>query len=125
MLPHLGEAREAPRAGELEHGGAADLLERSRFLWEAVTRQFTAYGQVWREFDAHYEMQVYDGTVISVRNRVLVDGDDPATRYARSVVWARTAAGPHAWVMRRLLVGTLESLRPAKAAVRVKVYVLE
>ena len=36
-------------------GGAADLHERSRFLWEAVTRQFTAYGQVHREFDAGYD----------------------------------------------------------------------
>ena len=36
-------------------GGAADLHERSRFLWEAVTRQFTGYGQIHREFDAYYD----------------------------------------------------------------------
>ncbi|MDQ3813558.1 MAG: hypothetical protein M3347_06360 [Armatimonadota bacterium] len=36
-------------------GGSADLHQRSRFLWDAVTRQFTAYGQVWREFDAYYD----------------------------------------------------------------------
>jgi len=36
-------------------GGASDLFERSRFLWDAVTRQFTAYGQVWQEFDAYYD----------------------------------------------------------------------
>lgn len=36
-------------------GGAADFDSRSRFLWDAVTRQFTAYGQVWREFDAYYD----------------------------------------------------------------------
>lgn len=36
-------------------GGSADLHRRSRFLWDAVTRQFTAYGQVWREFDAYYD----------------------------------------------------------------------
>ncbi len=36
-------------------GGAADLHERSRFLWDAVTRQFTGYGQVWREFDGYYD----------------------------------------------------------------------
>ncbi len=36
-------------------GGAEDLHQRSRFLWDAVTRQFTAYGQVWREFDAYYD----------------------------------------------------------------------
>jgi hypothetical protein len=36
-------------------GGDADLHERSRYLWEAVTRQFNAYGQVYREFDAYYD----------------------------------------------------------------------
>lgn len=36
-------------------GGSADLHERSRYLWEAVTRQFTEYGQVYREFDANYD----------------------------------------------------------------------
>lgn len=36
-------------------GGSADLHERSRFLWDAVTRQFSRYGQVWREFDAYYD----------------------------------------------------------------------
>ncbi|MBX3001806.1 MAG: hypothetical protein KF893_24995 [Caldilineaceae bacterium] len=36
-------------------GGSADLHERSRFLWDAITRQFTGYGQVWREFDGYYD----------------------------------------------------------------------
>ena len=36
-------------------GGSSDLHERSRFLWDAVTRQFAGYGQVYREFDAHYD----------------------------------------------------------------------
>lgn len=36
-------------------GGSAEIHAASRFLWEAVTRQFTAYGQVWREFDAYYD----------------------------------------------------------------------
>ncbi|MBV9864310.1 MAG: hypothetical protein JO316_03060 [Abitibacteriaceae bacterium] len=36
-------------------GGSAQLHNRSRFLWDAVTRQFTDYGQVWREFDAYYD----------------------------------------------------------------------
>ncbi len=36
-------------------GGSADLERRSRFLWDAVTRQFSAYGQIWREFDAYYD----------------------------------------------------------------------
>lgn len=36
-------------------GGASELHTRSRHLWEAVTRQFTAYGQIYREFDAYYD----------------------------------------------------------------------
>jgi hypothetical protein len=36
-------------------GGSDELHERSRFLWEAVTRQFRDYGQIYREFDAHYD----------------------------------------------------------------------
>ncbi|MBN1341989.1 MAG: hypothetical protein JXQ73_04875 [Phycisphaerae bacterium] len=36
-------------------GGSEDVHQRSRFLWDAVTRQFTQYGQVWREFDAYYD----------------------------------------------------------------------
>ncbi|MYD89421.1 MAG: hypothetical protein F4Y08_03640 [Caldilineaceae bacterium SB0662_bin_9] len=36
-------------------GGAADLHEQSRMLWDAVTRQFTAYGQIHREFDGYYD----------------------------------------------------------------------
>jgi hypothetical protein len=35
--------------------GSDELHRRSRHLWDAVTRQFTAYGQVWREFDAYYD----------------------------------------------------------------------
>jgi hypothetical protein len=36
-------------------GGCAEIHQRSRFLWDAITRQFTAYGQLWREFDAYYD----------------------------------------------------------------------
>ncbi|MBM4075061.1 MAG: hypothetical protein FJ267_05385, partial [Planctomycetes bacterium] len=36
-------------------GGHEDFDRLSRKLWEAVTRQFTKYGQVYEEFDAHYD----------------------------------------------------------------------
>jgi hypothetical protein len=36
-------------------GGDPALDELARREWEAITRQFTAYGQVWREFDAGYD----------------------------------------------------------------------
>lgn len=110
LVPILGGTFEGPSLRGIVLAGGAD-------------RQWVRPDGL-REFDAQYEMQEHDGTVISVRNRVLVDGDDPGTRYARSVVMAKSPAGPHAWVTRRLLVGTLESLRPAQAAVRVTVYVV-
>ena len=36
-------------------GGSTEIHELSRVYWEAVTKQFTAYGQVYREFDAYYD----------------------------------------------------------------------
>jgi hypothetical protein len=36
-------------------GGSSEIHERSRTAWEAVTKQFTGYGQVYREFDANYD----------------------------------------------------------------------
>lgn len=97
---------------------------RGRVLAGGADRQWLRPDGV-RELDALYDMQADDGSIITVCNRVIVDGDDPRTRYARSVVRAQTTSGPHAWITRRLLVGTLESLRPSRAAVRVTVYVLD
>ena len=36
-------------------GGPREILDLSTRLWNAVTRQFTEYGQVHREFDAYYD----------------------------------------------------------------------
>lgn len=36
-------------------GGSARSHEQSRFLWDAVTRQFAGFGQIHREFDAYYD----------------------------------------------------------------------
>jgi len=36
-------------------GGPEEIHALSRHLWEGVTRQFTAYGQVEREFDGYYD----------------------------------------------------------------------
>ena len=36
-------------------GGHADLAPLSEKLWDGVTRQFTRYGQIHNEFDAHYD----------------------------------------------------------------------
>ena len=36
-------------------GGPAEIHTLSRKLWDAVTRQFTAYGQIHNEFDGYYD----------------------------------------------------------------------
>jgi len=36
-------------------GGPQEINALSRRLWDAVTRQFTQYGQIHREFDAYYD----------------------------------------------------------------------
>ncbi len=76
-------------------GGSEEAHRLSRVEWDAVTRQFTEYGTVWREFDAYYdwmhhgESSIYfyyfglaDPTVAKDRERTLrfaamYTGDDP------------------------------------------------
>ena len=77
-----------------------------------------------KELDALYEMQTDDGAVITVHNQVLVDMPNPEQRYARSVVKFRAPAGPYEWLNRRVFLGTLESLKPAKNAVKITVFQL-
>lgn len=36
-------------------GGDDELYERARSIWEGITWQWTAYGQIHREFDAYYD----------------------------------------------------------------------
>jgi hypothetical protein len=74
-----------------------------------------------KELDALYELRVHDGTVLTVHNRVLID-ESIAPRYARSVLSVTAPAGPWAWLNRRVLVGTLQALRPEAAAVLVRVF---
>jgi hypothetical protein len=78
-----------------------------------------------KELDAEYEMRTHDGVTLSVRNRVLIEDVPPAPRYARSVVQITAPEGAYAWLSRRVLVGTLDSLKPARQAVRITVYALE
>ncbi|GAB5558972.1 MAG: hypothetical protein SynsKO_06190 [Synoicihabitans sp.] len=36
-------------------GGSLDLDKRNRFAWEGITKQFTRYGQIYREFDSNWD----------------------------------------------------------------------
>lgn len=79
-----------------------------------------------KELDALYEMEERDGTIITVHNRVLIDPRPDGTRYARSVIALRAPDGPHAWLNRRMFVGTLESnALPDRPAVRIHAWLLD
>ena len=72
-------------------GGDADLYRRSRFLWEAVTRQFTSYGQVWREFDAYYDWMHHGESSIYFYYFGLAD---PASHLDRARTQRRYCSSP-------------------------------
>jgi hypothetical protein len=110
MVPILGGRFEGPRL-------------RGRVLPGGADRQLLRPDGV-KELDALYEMQADDGAVITVHNCVLIDDKVQPERYARSVVQLRAPAGPHEWLNRRVFVGTLQSLQPGRAAVRITVYEL-
>ena len=81
-----------------------------------------------RELDATYELKDDDGTIIMVRNRVTIDAEQPPAgwdRYARSVVHLTVPQGPHDWLNRRVILGTLHSLRPERPIVLLRFYVWE
>lgn len=110
LVDILGGRFEGPRLRGIVLPGGAD-------------RQFLRADGI-KELDALYEMQCDDGAVLTVHNRVCIDSEAPGTRYARSVLEIRAPDGPHAWLNRRILVGTLQPLRPARQAVRIGVFVL-
>jgi hypothetical protein len=59
-----------------------------------------------------------------VVNNVLIDQPTPKQRYARSFLTVNAPTGPHDWPNRRILAGTLNSLRPSRDAVLIRVCVL-
>lgn len=78
-----------------------------------------------KELHALYEMETADGAVLTIDNRVVIDEAVQPVRYAMSCLSVSAPLGPHAWLNRRLLVGTLQPLRPQREAVRIQAFVLE
>lgn len=98
-----------------------------RVLSGGADRQRTRVDGV-RELDAIYELLADDGALLMVHNQAIVDEVKPPTgekRYVRSVVRLTAPKGPHDWLNRRLLVGTLHSLRPEKPFVFLRFHVFE
>jgi len=61
-------------------GGPDDLLPLAHKLWDAVTRQFTEYGQVHREFDGYYDWMHHGESYVSFYFFGLADPQHPAWR---------------------------------------------
>ena len=113
----LGERRMVPITGGTFEGPRI----RGTVLAGGADRQLVRKDGV-RQLDALYELRAEDGAVITVRNRVLVDDPPGGPRYAFSTLEITAPEGPHAWLNRGVCVGTLDSLRPARAAVCIRVF---
>ena len=105
-----------PILGGNFYGGPAFEGLSGAVLPGGADRQFLRADGV-KELDALYEMQIDNGPVITVHNRVTVDETRQPDRYAMSVIQVRVEEGPFGWLNRRLLVGTLQSARPRRQAV--------
>lgn len=77
-----------------------------------------------RLLDALYEMQTDDGVIITVHNQVLSRTGACGEPYRFSQVTLTAPRGPYDWLNQFVWVGTLHSLKPARNAVRVRVYKL-
>ncbi len=98
-------------------------LLRGRVLPGGADRQLLRPDGV-KQLHAVYEMQTDDGAVLTIDNWVVIDEAATPQRYARSVVAITAPAGPHAWLNRRVFVGTVHSLQPARQAVAIRIYLV-
>ena len=107
-----GTFRGGPQYPDFQGKVLATGADRQRILSEGI-----------RELDALYEMEVNDGTVLTVRNRVVINetlGTSP--RYAVSRITVDAPNGPWGWLSSRMFVGTLQSLRPDFPGVLIRGY---
>lgn len=77
-----------------------------------------------RRLHALYELQADDGTVLTILNQVTIDESVQPERYAMSHVQVTAPGGAHEWLNRRIIVGTLQVLRPQRQAVLVRTYLV-
>lgn len=78
-----------------------------------------------KELEAIYDMQLTDGPIMSIHNKVIVDEARQPQRYALSVLGVMVPSGAFEWLNRRLIIGTLESLRPAKDIVIIRAWLMD
>lgn len=113
-----GERRMVPIAGGTFEGPGL----KGKVLPGGADRQLIRRDGA-RSLDAVYELQTHDGVIISVRNRVLVrPPKDGSGRYAFSTLEIVAPEGRYGWLNDHVHVGTLDSLRPERAAVVIRVF---
>ena len=78
-----------------------------------------------RELCATYDMKTEDGAVLALVNRVTVDDSRSPERYAISVIEVSAPDGPHAWLNRRVIIGTLKSRRPEVDQVVIQAFLVD
>ncbi len=61
-------------------GGSEEVDRRHRYVWEGITKQFTRYGQIYREFDSNWDWMHHGEGYISLYPMGLVDPDDAIFR---------------------------------------------
>lgn len=117
----LGERAIVPITGGRFWGGPGHAALQGRVRADGADRQLWRADGV-KELVAVYEMQCDDGTVLSIDNRALVDDQAPEGRYCVGRLFVAAPDGPHGWLNRRVLVATVQPLRPARAAVLVRAW---
>ena len=74
----------------------------------------------YRLLDALYELKTDDGAIITVRNQVLVPPERGQRPFSSLQITA--PEGRYGWLNRSVHVGTLDSLRPERDAVLIRVF---
>lgn len=111
----LGERRMVPITG----GSFEGPRLRGEVLAGGVDRQLVRADGV-RLLDAFYEMRTDDGAILTIRNHVTSIPDQRRFSYLEIIA----PEGPYDWMNDRIFVGTLDSLRPERAAVAIRVFAL-
>ena len=110
MVPITGGRFEGPRIkGRILPGGADRQLVRPDGV---------------RRLEALYELETDDGAVITVLNQVVAAPRDGEADYRFSTLQVTAPEGRYGWLNRLAFVGTLNSLRPARDAVVIRVFAL-
>lgn len=107
MVPITGGSFEGPNIrGRVLPGGADRQLNRD---------------DGFRLLDALYELETDDGAIITIHNQVMSppDREPGEPRFSQIKI---TAPQEYDWLNQSVFVGTLDSLRPERAAVVVRVF---